>query len=400
MIPPRLLPVVLAVLVFGVSACGPAILDVAPPIVAPGEPIQIFGTGFSPTATASLRGPGVIQLQVISATSATIEARVPGAAPAGEYDVVVSSDGADATLAGGLTVVAGRTTIRFLDVGQGDGTLVTGPDGQSLLIDGGPESASDVVAEAVKAVGGVDHVALTHTDADHLAGLTALLAGDDGGAGTDDDLVPLTRWIGHDDVLCTSLLCNRFRNLRARFERPLVGDAVDLGGATVEVVGRDGDFGAAGSVAVADDENERSLALLVRFGGRTVFIGGDLTGGGLGSSDVEAAAARATGPVDVLRLNHHGSATSSSVGFLSALQPAAVVVSEGTDNPFCHPERGVVERLAEAGPTIFSTGRGIVNDGVRCDGATAWPTGSRVGLGTIELVIEEDGRLTIDGEPF
>jgi hypothetical protein len=84
MIPSRLLPVVLVVLAVGVSACGPAILDVAPRIVAPGEPIQIFGTGFSPAATASLRGSGVIQLQVISATSATIEARVPGAAPAGE----------------------------------------------------------------------------------------------------------------------------------------------------------------------------------------------------------------------------------------------------------------------------------------------------------------------------
>ena len=384
---------------WALMACGPAVIAVAPGTVAPGDAVEIYGTGLSTTATARLQGSTSIQLQVTASTSSTVEARVPGATPAGVYDVVVTSDGVDAVLAGGLTVVAGRVSVRFVDVGQGDATLITGPDGQSLLIDGGPASASDVVTQAVNDVGGVDHVALTHTDADHLAGLTALLAGDDGGAGTDDDSVPRTRWIGHDDALCTSQLCNRFRALRARFERPLVGDTLDLGGATIEVVGRDGDFGAVGAIDV-DDENERSLALLLRFGGRTVFIGGDLTGGGLGTSDVEAAAARATGPVDVLRLNHHGSATSSSAAFLAALQPAAVIVSAGTDNPFCHPERGVVDRLRDAGPAVFSTGRGIVSDGARCDGATDWPAGSHVGVGTIELVIEEDGRLSVDGEAF
>lgn len=383
-----------------VIGCGPAVLQVEPVSAAPGEVITIFGTGFSPTAAARLDRDGAgIQLTVLEARTDRIEARLPGATPAGVYDVAVDIEGATATLSAALTVVAGRTTIRFLDVGQGDATLIMGPDGQRLLIDGGPAGATGVVFEAVAAVGGVDHVAVTHTDADHLAGVVALLAGDDGVTGTPDDVVPGTRWIGHDDALCDSDLCGRFRALRADFELPLVGDTLDLGGATVEVVGRDGDFGSAGSASVAD-QNERSLALVVTFAGRRVFVGGDLTGGGLGTVNVENVAGDAIGPVDVLRVNHHGSATSTSALFLEALQPAVAIVSAGTDNAFCHPEAGVVARLAEAGPALIATGRGMVADADRCGGPTAWPPGSRVGVGTIELVIEADGTLTVDGESF
>jgi beta-lactamase superfamily II metal-dependent hydrolase len=382
------------------SACGPAVLQVTPTTAAPGERIEIDGTGFADDASARLVRDGrTIQLRVEAGDERQLAARLPGATPAGVYDVVVDSGGATATLAAALTVVAGRTTIRFLDVGQGDATLIVGPDGQRLLIDGGPAYGADVVAAAVAEVGGVDHVAVTHTDADHLAGVVALLAGDDGVAGTADDVVPGTRWLGHDDTLCTSNLCREFRTLRADFEQPLVGDTLELGGAVVEVVGRDGDFGGAGSAAV-DDENERSLAVVVTFGGRRVFIGGDLTGGGLGSVDVEALAGAAVGPVDVLRVNHHGSATSTSAGFLSALQPTVAIVSTGTDNPFCHPAPEVLSRLAAAGPTIVATGRGIVANADRCDGATAWPATARPGRGTIVLEIEADGALTVDGEAF
>ena len=382
------------------SGCGPAVLQVEPTSVAPGEVFGIYGTGFAADASARLVLDGrTIQLQVLEGNDRQLQTRLPGATPAGRYDVVIDTGGAVATLPDALTVVAGRTTIRFLDVGQGDATLVMGPDGQRLLIDGGPTGSADVVQAAVDTIAGIDHVAVTHTDADHLAGVVALLAGDDGVAGTTDDLVPGTRWLGHDDGLCDSNLCADFRALRADFETPLVGDVIDLGDATVEVVGRDGDFGSAGSASVAD-ENERSLALAVDFAGRRVFIGGDLTGGGLGTVDVEAVAGEAVGPVDVLRVNHHGSATSTSTGFLAALQPAVAIVSAGTDNAFCHPEAGVLERLAQAGPTVLATGRGMVDAGSRCDGPTRWPAGSRQGLGTIELVIEADGTLTVDGEAF
>ncbi len=375
-------------------ACGPNVLEVAPSTLSAGDTIEIFGTGFSETATARLvADAGAVQLVVSTATSGSITASVPLATPAGVYDVEVNVDGTAASLADAVTVVAGVAHVRFVDIGQGDATVIVGPEGSAMLIDGGPPASFAALQSALADVERLKHVAITHTDADHLGGVVELLKGGDGIAGTDDDVIPDTRWIGHDDAVCDSQLCGEFRRLRAEFARPQVGDVVDLDGVSVEVVGRDGDFGSVGSASVVD-VNERSLAMVVRFAGRSVFIGGDLTGGGLGSVDVEAVAADAVGPVDVLHINHHGSATSSSVGFLSALQPQLAVVSVGTDNVFCHPEESVVARLGQAGPTVLATGRGIVETGGRC-AATTWPSGSQVGLGTFEVTISIDGDLDI-----
>ncbi len=380
------------------SACGPSILTVAPNVQTAGGLITIEGGGLDEGAIARLeQGGAAVQLQITQQTPSSITARLPSATPAGRYDVVVDIGGVVARADDALTVTAGRAVVRFLDVGQGDATIIVGKN-HNMLIDGGPQNAAATVAEAVREVGGVDHVAVTHTDADHLAGIVQLLSGDDGTVGTSDDLIPQTRWIGHADAVCDSLLCGRLRSLQARFQIPVPGDEIDLGDVTVTVLGADGDFGAAGRVNV-NEENERSLTMLVRAFGKTVFIGGDLTGGGLGSVDVEATAARASGPVDVLRLNHHGSATSSSVGFLDALQPSAIVVSQGTNNSFCHPERNVVTRLAETGARVFSTGSGNERPD-QCGGVTPWPVTSRTGLGSFDLVIDADGAITIDDEPL
>jgi beta-lactamase superfamily II metal-dependent hydrolase len=392
----RLFVVVVACMV---CACGPSLLKVAPAEAGAGAEVEIFGTGLPDAATARLElGGANVQLVVTDAASSSLKARVPQATPAGVYDVVVEAGGAELRLPAALTVVEGVLRIQFLDVGQGDATLITGPDGQNMLIDGGPRAGFDVVKEAVDAVGGVDHVAVTHTDADHLNGVVELLSGNDGEPGTNDDIVPETRWIGHDDVDCDSQLCGDLRALKGDFVRPLVGDLLEFGDATVEVVGRDADFGG-GALAGATDPNERSLTVVVHFGGRSVFIGGDLTGGGLDSANVEALAGDVVGPVDVLRVNHHGSQTSSSAGFLAALQPIVAVISEGTDNAYCHPSAEALRRVAAAGPAIFSTGVGMTESDDSCE-ATDWPVDAAVGVGTIELVITADGALSVDGVAF
>ncbi len=390
---------VLVVLCVFSAACGPALLEVSPSEAGAGAAIEIFGTNLPDGATARLETGGAgVQLLVTRAASSSLQARVPQATPAGVYDVVVDAGGTELRLPTALTIVEGVLRVQFLDIGQGDATLITGPDGQNMLIDGGPRAGFDVVKAAVDAVGGVDHVAVTHTDADHLNGVVELLSGDDGEPGTNDDLVPETRWIGHDDVDCDSQLCGDLRALKAAFSRPLVGDLLEFGDATVEVVGRDADFGG-GPLAGATDPNERSLAVVVHFGGRSVFIGGDLTGGGLDSANVEAVAGDVVGPVDVLHVNHHGSQTSSSVGFLSALQPLVAVISEGTDNAYCHPSPEALQRVAAAGPAIFSTGVGMTESDGSCD-ATDWTVDATIGVGTIELVITAAGALTVDGVAF
>lgn len=378
-----------------------ALLEVKPDVVAAGGIVEVFGAGFDPSLTLSLEGEGgTITLAVTPGDANKASATLPAQTPAGRYDVVATTSAGTARLEAALTVQAGQLEIVFVDVGQGDGSFVIFPDGSTLLFDGGPRDAKDVVRGVIDEHGGrVDAVAISHTDADHLGGMVGVLRGADGRAGTDDDLVPTSRWIGHDDAVCDSQLCDEYRTLRGvPFELPDNGTVVDHGGATVTVVARDGVVAGA-ALADIDEENERSLALLFEFGGRSVFIGGDLTGGGLGTTDLEAAVAAVTGPVDVLRLNHHGSETSSSGGFLDALQPRAVIISVGTDNAFCHPDRRVVERLSGQAANVYATGDGIVDAIDRCD-LTTWPAGSRHGLGTFSLIVAADGAITLAGAPL
>jgi competence protein ComEC len=393
---------VVGVVAIGAGCGGVTLDDVRPAEVAPGATITLTGSGFDDALAVRLESPSgaVVALVPEQVAPTSAAAVLPPATPAGVYDVVVAVGEREARLEAALTVRKGALRVRFLDVGQGDATLVTGPDGSALLIDGGNRDAGAYVEAALQqaTAGRLDAVAITHTDADHLGGVVHVLRGADGVAGSGDDVVPATRWIGHDDGLCDSQLCDEFRALRARFQAPLVDDTLDLGGATVRVLGRDGDFGG-GAVAGADSENERSLALLVTFAERRVFIAGDLTGGGLGDVDVEADAARKAGVVDVLHVNHHGSATSSSEGFLRALQPRVVVVSVGTDNAFCHPAAAVVDRLAALGAPVWATGEGMAAEAGRCDaGRTAWPAGARAGAGDITLTIDADGAMAVNGE--
>ena len=303
---------------------------------------------------------------------------------------------------GGSAPPAGSLSVHVLDVGQGDATLIVGSDGTSVLFDGGPRQAADVVAAAIEtyADGRLDAVMLSHTDADHLGGLVGVLRGADGVAGTADDRMPARRLIGHDDAACTTQVCDEFRLLRAfPFDEPAVGEEISLGDATLTVVARDGRAGG-GEAAGVDEENERSLAITLTHAGKTIFIGGDLTGGGLGSADVEGMLAADLGPIDVVHLDHHGSATSSSDVFLAATRPRAMIVSVGTDNAYCHPDAGVLTRVGALDVPLYATGSGMVADGARCDGATSWPETAREGLGTFTIVVDAAGTITIAGDPL
>lgn len=388
------------------TACGPglAVTAVAPASTAPGGLVAVQGTGFADGLLLVLDADGTeVQLQGVRVLDdARAEGRVPAAAPTGRYAMVARLDGAEARKDDALSVVADALRVHFLDVGQGDGTLVVAPTGEALLIDGGPRDAADVVRAALTehARGRVDAVVLSHTDADHLGALVEVLQGADGRPGTDDDLTPLSAATYEDDGSCDSQLCDDARDLLAwPFDVASVGAVVPLGDVLVEIVAADGDVGT-GALAGVDADNERSVVVRLTWAGRTVLVTGDLTGGGLGEADLELPLATRIGRVDVLRLAHHGSATSSRLAALEAFGPRAVVVSLGTDNAYCHPAEEVTAALTTLGAPVYATGRGVVEDIDRCGAATVWPAGARVGAGTVTLEITADGAMTLGGSPL
>ena len=400
----RISLLLIALSLFATTGCRELhVLSVAPNRVQAGEsaPLHITGAGFDGDTRLALAAPGLDitlgQLEVLSDSEAT--GSVPAAAPAGSYDVVALRGGDEARLEGGLELVEGRARVVFIDVGQGDATLVVAPGGETLLIDGGPASrvASVEAALAEHADGHLEAVILTHFDADHLAGLVELLAGVDRVAGSGDDVRPSLTLGPRDDGSCGSNTCEKLRRLGAYpFEVAGVAARFALGAVDVEVVAADGDVGS-GPLPGIDDDNEHSVVVRVSFAGRTVLVTGDITGGGLGTTDLETPLAEVTGPIDVLRVSHHGSATSSAAGALTAWQPRAAVLSLGTDNAYCHPDDDVLARLAATGAGLFATGHGIVDDGARCGGPTEVPQGARFGLGDILLDIDAGGGMELAG---
>lgn len=107
-------------------------------------------------------------------------------------------------------------------------------------------------------------------------------------------------------------------------------------------------------------ENDRSIALVLRFGTFDYFIASDLTGGGSSTADMESRIAPHVGDVDVLHVSHHGSSTSTNQTFVNTLKPEHAVISCGDGNSYGHPTQSVLDRLTNAPQmdTIWQTEAG------------------------------------------
>jgi competence protein ComEC len=271
-----------------------------------------------------------------------------------------------------------RTTLKvtFLDVGQGDSTLVQFPGGYSLLVDaGGTPGTFDlgarVVAPALWAAGvrHLDTLEITHGDLDHIGGAPSVLR----------DFLPRDVWYGAPvpPHALTAALREQVEAAGAAWRTMQAGDQVRMGGADLHVW-----HPPPPGWERQDVRNDDSIVVEVRFGGVSIVLPGDVT------REVEKVIARKfePAPFRVLKAAHHGSASSSSFEFVDALDPKAVVFSSGRDNPFGHPAPQVVARYRRSGAAILRTDRDgeitLETDGTTVEVTTytgrrmAWPMAS------------------------
>jgi beta-lactamase superfamily II metal-dependent hydrolase len=348
--------------------------------------LTITGSGFDAATQVQLVSDEltITLVGVTIVDDETLQVAVPAGTPRGEYDVVLTGVEGSVTLPKAFSALD-HVRVVAIDVGQGDATLVVGPTGRSALIDVGDDEEVDSagVASLLSVRSALDQEGIfaptffftSHFHDDHVGNLQDFLRGPDNAQGTLDDRVPTEGIFDRGDPLAGGGFTEDFYRqvtLGLRTTATL-GQVFDLGGGvTLRAVAVDGFIeGVATPINIdRSDENQRTLVLLLEAPRRAGFapfkmlFNGDLSGGGLGTVDVESSLGQAVGEVDAIRLAHHGSETSTSVGFLQATSPTVTVLSIGEDNPFCHPDTVTLGRLSTnaSQATTFLTSGGILTD--------------------------------------
>jgi beta-lactamase superfamily II metal-dependent hydrolase len=303
--------------------------------------------------------------------------------PVGRHALTI--DGEESTAE--LEVYEAHMLIEFIDVGQGDATLIVGPSGLTALVDSGPPGSGPVLLERLNAHGisHLDLVILTHADADHIGGLVELPAGLDGLEGSADDIT--IKQVYEDGSLADrqTLIAQQVNGLLDSLGNRIVPNPglviLGLGGFSIEFLAVAGATrNTLGSDEARANSNARSIVNKVCLEGWCGLLSGDLTGGGLGTPDVETNLSLELEPVIWVKVPHHGSRSSSNSAFVQTTQPRLAVFSLGDDNDFCHPAPEPLSRWARTA-TLLSTGVGQSGQG-GCD-ATEWPLGSQTNCGSI-----------------
>ena len=244
--------------------------------------------------------------------------------------------------------------VTAIDVGQGDSLFISGPNGETMLVDaGGPvggvteaaEAAShfDVGEEIVspylwsRRIRHLDVLVLSHAHSDHMGGMPAIMR----------NFRPRELWVSidpnSDDY---RKLLAETKELGVQVRHFYAGDLVAWGGMQITMLAPE-----TGYTNAHEPVNNDSLVMRMQYGRSSVLLEGDAEA----PSERMMLANRRVTPVTLLKVGHHGSKTSTTQEFLAAAAPKDAVVSVGKGNTFGHPRFEVIERIAAGGAKLYRT---------------------------------------------
>jgi competence protein ComEC len=243
-------------------------------------------------------------------------------------------------------VQPGVLEVTAIDVGQGDSILVVSPQGRTLLVDAGGlprwahselDIGEDVVSPYLwsRGIQRLDVAVITHAHVDHLGGMGAVLA----------NFHPRELWLGVNSPSPElQALVKEAASLRIPIVPHKTGDVMELGGAKLRILSPAADLATFGS-----RRNDESLAMKVTYGNTSALLEGDA------ERPTERQIAEEEPRADLLKVAHHGSATSTQPELLAAVHPRYAVISVGARNVYGHPRREVLGRLADSGVATYRT---------------------------------------------
>lgn len=238
---------------------------------------------------------------------------------------------------------AGRLTLHFVDVGQGDAAVLRTPNGHFVVIDAGPrDERFDAGASRVvpllerEGADAIDVLIASHAHLDHVGGLGAVLSA-----------VPVGTVVepaapGADSTYREMLGLVAVSG--AAWDPARRGERFSVDSVEFTVLHPDTAWSGWGL-----DLNDDSVVLLVRYGAfRAIFMGD-------AGEAPEAALRGRVGQVDLLKVGHHGSRTASGAAWLRELSPTVAILSVGSHNRYGHPSPDALQRLGAQHATIWRT---------------------------------------------
>lgn len=243
----------------------------------------------------------------------------------------------------------------YIDVGQADSIFIELPNGQCLLIDAGDNNNGNQIANYIKSLGynQLDYVAATHPHADHIGGMTTVI-----------NNIKIGKFYMTEKEHTTKTFENMIDALSANnvdvYKAKVGTDIINITGLQVSILSPVSSYG--------DDLNNWSVVIKVVYKNNSFLFMGDA------ESKVEGQLSNID--IDVLKVGHHGSDTSSSLSFLKKVTPGHAIISVGASNSYGHPTQTTLGNLESTGAKVYRTDL----------------------LGTI-LVTSDGNSITVDNNP-
>lgn len=243
-------------------------------------------------------------------------------------------------------IVNGELKVYVFDVGQADCILVE-CNNSYMMIDGGNNPDGKLVVNQLNEMGisKIDYLVGTHPHEDHIGGLDNILKNFE---------VGVLYMPAHEyDSATYRDVVEAANNKNVENVAPELGHIFYVGDAKCEIMAIDNED---------KDPNINSIIIEMTYGKNKFLFTGD--------AEIENEERRLWNDIDVLKVAHHGSSTSSSEDFMEQVNPEIALISVGTDNSYGHPHKEVMELLESYEMDIYRTDTQgtivVTSDGVNC----------------------------------